>query len=305
MDNIASVYLKSQPEDNDLVSGRYPPQRVRVEPTDSINVLIRSEDRSYGTDFDFQVDLLTTSAHIRKVQLAKCMLPLLPQINANNKSITVTHIDGTVTFDLVEGFFSVQALANMMQAQFTTAWLSLGVGNSVTVNYNIDRRTIVITDDNAEDWYIHTDCPFDRFARNVVKFPTLAAGSVVATSVSESLSLGMIYSRFVIVSSNRLTEDQKAFSIVSDLGPSNILAILDLASKYDESQFAVSVSFPGTNVVINALDYAPRINLLNRGKSLKVIDFQFHDEFGFPLDNINTVDHPFVYPTALWLQCSL
>lgn len=305
MDNIASVYLKSQPEDLDLVSGRYPPQRVRVEPTDSINVLIRSEDRSYGTDFDFQVDLLTTSAHIRKVQLAKCMLPLLPQINSNNKSITVTHVDGTVTFDLVEGFFSVQALANMMQAQFTTAWLSLGAGNSVTVNYNIDRRTIVITDDNSENWYIHTDCPFDQFARNVVKFPTLPTGSAVATSVSESLSLGMIYSRFVIVSSNRLTEDQKAFSIVSDLGPSNILAILDLASKYDESQFAVSVSFPGTNVVINALDYAPRINLLNRGKSLKVIDFQFNDEFGFPLDNINTVDHPFVYPTCLWLQCSL
>jgi len=305
MENITKVYLQAAPEDNDLVSGRFPPQRIRNESTDSINIVIRSEDRNYGNDFDFQVDLLTISAHVRKIQLAKCILPLLPQINVHNKTVTVTHVDGTVTFDLVEGYYSVQSLVNMMQDKFLTAWLSLDPLNLVTVNYNIDRRSILIIDDNAENWYIHTECPFNRFARNVVKFPTLPAGSPTSTFQSESTSLGMIYSRYVIITSERLTEDQKAYSVISNLGPKNIVAVLDIASKYNEHQFAVTSSFPGTDVVIDTLDYAPKINVLNRNKALKVIDFQLIDEFGFNLNDINTPTYTFIYPVSMWLQGSL
>ena len=299
------IYLKALPEDNDMVSGRYPPQRIKNEPTDSVNLIIRSEDRIFGNDFDFQVDLLTSSVHIRKIQLAKCLLPLLPQINENNKSITVTHDTGTITFNLIDGYYSVQALANMMQAQFTAAWLSLNPLNSVTVNYDIDKRAITINDNNNANWYIHTDCPFNNYARNVVKFQTQAAGSATSQSFFSSTSLGMIYSRFIILSSSRLTEDQKSFSIVSNRGPTDIVAILDIASKYDNDQFAVSTSFPGTDVVLDTLDYAPRINILNRNKSLKIIDFQLTDEFGFPLNNINSNDYNFIYPTAMWFQCFL
>ena len=85
MEKIPRISLPAVPEDNDMVSGRFPPQRVKVESTDSVNLVVRSEDRLHGSDFDFQIDLLTSSAHIRKIQLAKCMLPLLPQVNENNK----------------------------------------------------------------------------------------------------------------------------------------------------------------------------------------------------------------------------
>lgn len=302
MSNIESVYLIAQPEDNDLVSGRFPPQRVRVEPTDSVNILIRSEDRISGTDYDFDVDLLASSAHIRKLQITKVILPLLPTINANDKSVTVTHDDGDVTFDLIEGYYSVQALANMLQAQFLAAFQSLDVTNSVTVNYDIDRRSINITDDGGENWYIHEECDFNKFGRNVCKFPVLPAGSPTATSVSESTSLGMIYSRFIILASDRLTQDQKSYSIISGRGASNIIAILDIASKYSENQFAVSTSFPGTDFVIDTLEYAPRINILNRNKALKILDFKLIDEFSFDLDTINTPEHPFIYPITIWMQ---
>ena len=305
MENIQSVYLHAAPEDNDQVSGRFPPQRVRIEPTDSVNLIIRSEDRQFGNDFDFQIDILTTSAHIRKIQMAKCMLPLLPQINNNNKNITVTHDDGDVTFDLIEGYYSVQSMVNMMQNEFLTAWLSLDITNLVTVSYNIERRTISIVDDNAELWYIHDNCNFARFARNVVKFDYLPPLSATATSTSESTSLGMIYSRYVIINSRRLTEDQKAYSIISGVGPSEVVAVLDLASKYNESQFAVSSAFPGTDVVIDTLGFAPRINLLNRTKALKVIDLYMVDEFGFKLNNLNTPTYTFKYPVSMWFQCYL
>jgi len=303
--DLSNVYLPAVSEDSNMVSGRFPPQRIKSEDTDSCNLLVRSEDRFNGNSFDFQVDLLTSTSHIRKIALSKIITPLCPQINNFNKSITVVHQDGDITFDLVEGFYSVQSLSNMMQDTFLTAWQTLDATNSVTVNYDIERRSISIIDDNGEDFYIVTGCPFDRFARNVVRFETQPQGSPLSTSSLESSSLGMIYSRFLLLTSSRLTEDQKSFSVVSAIGPSNIVAIIDIASKYSESQFAVSTSFPGTEFVIDTLGYAPRINLLNRNKALKVIDFQLLDEFGNNLNDISDGSFPFNYSLSLFFQCYL
>lgn len=302
---VPSVRLESAPEDQNMSYGKYPPNRVMTEEQDTVNMVIRSDDRTYGDDFNFQIDLLTSTIGIRKIQLAKCILPLLPQINVHNKTITVTHVDGDVTFDLVEGFYSVQSLVNMMENEFTNAWLSLDVTNAVTVSYDIDRRSISIIDDNAENFFIHTNCPFDRYARNVVNFPTQLSGSGLSTSSIESLSLGMIYSRYVILSSSRLTQDQKGFSVVSTGGASDIVSVIDLASQYSPAQFTVSSSFAGTDVVIDTLDYSPRINTVNRFKSFKVMDFSFTDEFGFGVSTLNTSNYRFEYSVALWFQCYL
>jgi hypothetical protein len=302
---IKSVYLEASPEDENMTLGKYPPQRIMTEAQDTATMLIRSDDRTFGNDFDFQIDILTSTYSIRKIQLAKCIFPLLPQINIHNKSITVTHADGTVTFDLEDGFYSVQGLVNMMQDKFTTAWLSLDVTNLVTISYDIDRRSISIVDDNGENFYIHTNCPFDRYARNVVKFPSQVAGSPLTTTSIESLSLGMIYSRYVTLRSNRLTQDQKSFSVISKNGPADIVAVIDLASQYTTDQFAVSASFPGTDQVIDTLNYSPRINTVNRFKSFKVMDFQFIDEFGFCVSALDTNDYSFEYPVAMWFQCYL
>jgi len=297
-----SIYLPASPEDENLVSGRFPPQRIKNEEVDSVNILIRSEDRSHGNDFDFESNLITSSAHIRKLQLSKAIVPLSPQINIHNKSVTITHATGTVTFDLIPGFYSCQSLANMMQQQFLAAWQSLLPTNSVSVSYDIDRRSIVINDDFAAFWYIHTGCPFDLFARNVVKFPTQFAGNPLLSRLTESLSLGMIYSRFYLLTSSRLTEDQKSFSIISGRGPSNIVSIIDVGSAYNISQWAVSVSFPGTTFTIDTLSYSPKINVLNRNKSLRIVDLQLEDEFGFNLNSISTAALPFEYSTAFFFQ---
>lgn len=302
----STIYLPAAPEDKNMVSGKYPPQRMRSEDVDSCNILIRSEDRTWGTDYNFQVDLITTSAHIRKMQLSRCGLPLIPQINEKNRTVSITHTDGNVTFDLIEGFYSVQGLVNMMQSEFQAAWVSLDATNSVTISYDIERRSITISDDNLETWYMHTECIFNRYARNVVRFDTLPGGSPIpGISSYESLSLGMIYSRFVILSSRRMIEDQKTFSIISGIGPKDIVSIIDLASAYQSEQFNVSSSFPGTDQVIDCLESSPRINMLNRTKSLKVIDFQLSDEFGFNLSELNTASYRFEYPIFLSFQCYL
>jgi len=303
--SIQPVYLKALPEDTDMVTGRFPAQRVRADNLDTVNIIVRSDDRTSGDDFDFQVDLLGSSNHIKQAQLAKCMLPLLPQINVHNHSITVTHVDGTVVIPLVDGFFSIQSLTNMLQSVFTAAWQSLDITNQVTVSYDVDRRSISIIDDNAEAFYIHSACIFNLYGGNVVKFPTEPSGSVPSTTSIESLSLGMIYSRYIILSSRRMTADQKSFSMISGKGASDVVAVVDIASQYSPSQFSVSSSFPGTDVVVDTLSYAPRINMNNRYKSLKVIDFSLFDEFSFSLSQLSTSSYRFEYPVSMWFQCTL
>jgi hypothetical protein len=301
MDFPPEMYLPARPEDKNMVGGVYPPQRIKTEDQDSINVLIRSEDRNYGNDFKFTVNLLTSTAHIRKLSLAKIGMPLLPQINEHDKNVIVTHVDGTVSFDLVEGYYSIQSFINMLQQEFENAFKSLDVTNNVVVSYDIEKRSITITDLNSEAFYIHTECNFNRYGRNVVKFNTLPAGSALPITFSyNSVSVGMIYSRFVVLSSSRLTEDQKTYSVVSNQGPSDIISIIDIASAYDSDQFTVNSSFPGTDVIINTLGYSPRINVLNRNKSLKVMDFTLTDEFNFGLDTLNTPTYSFEYPVFFW-----
>lgn len=297
-----SVLIPALPEHKDMVTGRFPPQRIRVEPTDSVNILIRSEDRRHGNDFDFTVDLITSTTHIRKMQLSKFMGPLLPQINVHNNSLSITHTDGTITTQLIDGYYSVQSLVNMLQSALTAAWLILDPTNLVTVSYSIERRSITVTDDNGELFYFHDDSPFILFGRNVVKFPSQPSGSPLSTPSIESQSMGMIYSRFLLLTSNRLTEDQKAYSTISGRGPSDIVSMIDLSSQYTSSQFTVTPSFPGTEIVANTGDYAPRINVLNRNKAIKLIDFSLEDEFGFKVSTINTSTYKFEYPVALWFQ---
>jgi hypothetical protein len=304
MDEVNNVYLPARPEDPNLISGKYQPQRVKTEEQDSSLMLIRSEDRINGNDFNFRIDLLTSTAHIRKMMLSKIGLPLLPQINEKNKRITLTHTDGTVSFELVEGFYSVQSMVNMMQAKFINALKTLDVTNSVTIVYDVERRAIEIIDDNSESFYIHSESDFINFGRNVVKFPSLPGGSPLPVTTSvESTSLGMIYSRFVTLESSRMIEDQRTYSVVSNKGASNIIAIIDIASAYSSAQFTVSSSFPGTDVIINTYEYAPRVNVVNRNKSFKVVDFELRDEFGFCLDELNTAAYSFEYPVFFWFMC--
>jgi hypothetical protein len=302
---IQSVYLHSAPEDQEMLSGKQQAQRIRAEEVDSFNIIVRSQDRTYGSDFNFQIDLLTSTAQMRKMRLAKIFCPILPQINENNKSVTVTHTDGTITFNLIPGYYSVQGLVNMMQSEFLTAWLGLNAANALTISYDIDRRSLSIVDDTGDFFYIHDDCPFALYARGVVKFPVEASGTAVSTVSIESLSLTMIYSRYILLSSDRLTQDQRSFSIISGRGASNVVAVVDIASQYSASQYSVSSSFPGTDVVVDTLQYAPLINMNNRYKSLKVIDFGMHDEYGFSLDNLNTPTYNFEYAVSMWFQCYL
>lgn len=302
IDDAKMVYLKSQPFDQDMVSGKYPPQRILMEAPDSVNILCKSADRKSGNNYDFTVDLLAGIPNIRKIKLSKIGMPLLPQINSKNKQISVTHTDGSFTVDLDEGFYNPQSLVNMMQAVLSAQWLLLGVGNTVTVSYDIDKRQLSIVDNLGEQFYIWTDCDFTRYARNVVLFPTQISGSALASSSAVSLRLGMIYSRYVIVQSDTLTRDNRSFSSVSNLGATNIVAVVSLTSKYLSDQFSPSASFAGTESLFETID-SPTLNFVNRNKTLKLLDLALTDEFGFSLEDLNTSTYKFDFGVFCVFEC--
>jgi hypothetical protein len=299
------VKLVADGEPQDQMIGKYQPQRLLASSPNTATVIANSRDRTHGSDFKFLVDLKTEGANFRTIALRKLIFPLLPQINAHNNSMTIEHDDGTFTVTLDSGYYTVQSFVNMLQAKLTAGWLGVGVGNSVTVNYDVDAREITITDNNAEAFFIQSTSSFILRGYNVVGFPSQAPGSARTTTAIASNNLTMIYSRFATIRSNRLAESQRGTSMLSSTGASNIIAVVDLASGYDSSQFATGSAFPGTARVFDT-EYAPKINVLNRHKNLRVFDVEIIDEFGIGVERIyEGLTENFEYPIVMWFVAEL
>lgn len=299
------VKLVSDSEPNDQALGKYQPQRLIAHSPNTVTLLVNSRDRTHGTDFNFGTDMKSEGINMRTLALRKTIFPLLPQINANDNTLTVTHLDGDFTTILDPGYYTTQGFVNMLQAKLTAGWIGLDGTNSVTVNYDADARELTVTDNNGEDWYFHSTSSFIRLGYNVVGFPSQAPGSALTTSAIASTSLTMMYSRFITIHSNRLAESQRGTSMISSTGAANIIAVVDLAEGYDPTQFATGSAFPGTAQVFNT-PYAPVVNVLNRLKNLRVFDLECRDEFGVGIDRIyEGLTEVFEYPTVFWFVAEL
>lgn len=301
--NYSFVKFVADNEEDDLTNGKFQPQRVLANPTNSINILVNSRSRDTGDDFKFMVDFRTESINLRDIQLCKLIFPLLPQINAHNNVLSGVHTDGAFSITLTEGYYTVQSFVNMLQSKMTAAWVALNALNVVTVNYSSDSRTITITDGGGDSFYFNTNCSFITYGYNVVGFNS--GVSTNATSQT-SINLTMIYSRYITIRSNRLVESQRSYSLLSNQGSSNIVAIVDLTEGYGADQYINGSTFPATAKVFNCTDIAPVINISNRYKNLRVLDIEIIDEFGYCIDTIyQGLSSTFAYPVSIWFRCNL
>jgi hypothetical protein len=303
MSSYTYVKLVADGEEVDLVNGKYQPQRIIANPPNYVNILVNSRSAESGDDFKFYVDLRTESMNLRDIQLCKIIFPLLPQINSHNNVLSGTHDDGNFSITLTHGYYTVQSFVNMLQAKFTAAWIALNPLNVVTVNYNSDGRNIVITDGNGDFFYFDPNCSFIKYGYNVVGFN---AGVAYDSDTQTSINLTMVYSRYITVRSNRLIENQRSYSLVSNLGSGNIIAIIDITEGYGADQYINGSTFPATAKVFNTTDIAPVINICNRDRSIRVIDIEILDEFGFCIDTIyRGLTELFTYPVTIWFKCAI
>lgn len=296
-DEYTYVKLVADREDSSLRNGKFWPQLINPTPTNKVNVLVSSDDKIQGSksDFNFFVDLHTESANVRSIQLNRVIVPLAPQINDHNNVMNITLNGLSSSVSLPNAYYTPNSFVNMLQSQLSTVWNTLIPGAQVLVSYNPPERNITITDispgPGPYTWQFDASSYYS-YGRHIAYFPINNLG-VTQTSTS----LEMIYSRYYTVRSDRICQSQRAPSLLSSYQPSNIVAVVPIASEYDSTQFSPSASFPGTSKTIYVGDMSPVINTTNQNISLRVLDLSITDEYGFNLDTIFT-DGTFQYECA-------
>ena len=297
-EKFSYVKLVTDQEDYNLTTGRYWPQIINSVPTNRITIVVSSDDKinQSTSDFNFYADLHQESANLRSIQLDQVILPLTPTINDRNNTMNITLNSVTSDIVLPNGFYSPNSYVNALQSVLSTFWASAIVGGAVLVSYNPAERNITITDitpGGPYNWQFN-DSIYYRYGRHVAYFPI-----GISSDTQTTTSLEMLYTRFYIIRSERLTDSQRSSSLTSSLQPCNIVAIVPIVEYFTENQFNPSAAFPGTSKLINCGTSSPIINTTNMYKSLRIFDISVYDEYGFCLDSIFS-DGTFQYECAFF-----
>lgn len=292
------VYFAPVLEPLEQMNGKIRPQRVMLMKPDTAIIQVDSRLRKTGNDFDFLIDFLQSNASFRQIRLKRVMMPILPQINAANRQLTI-RIGAIHTIDLPIGYYTPETFADMLNEQLGT--LFVGEGKTVKVDYSPVTREITI-DGMGSQFGIFDTCNYALYARSVCDFPTIAPSDPLTTDFITSKSMGMVFTRYVTISSSEMLRNQRGTSLIAGRGGVSLIGVIDVIGKYNVEQWAPQQLFPGTSASFK-VDSSPIVNLRDSESVPRVIDFQFRDEYGFTLDRIGLLTPE--YPTALWFEVFL
>lgn len=297
-DGLSFAYVKliaDIPQENEK-KGKFYPQKIQAIQPNRVNILIDSEDRTSGSnnDFDFFVKF-QSEIFAKQVYLSNAILPLAPTIHDKNKTLKINANGTDITITLDTGYFNPVTFTNMLQGKLQAAWISeIDVTASVIVTYDNAGRFISITDNSpaligGPFPITFLDCPYTRYGKHVAEFKT-----GVASVTHKSISLEMISSRYYYIKSQRLTQSQRAGTVCSGIQTYDIVGIVYTCEMYDENQYQSTI-FPGTAKSFTVTN-APVINL--NISSFKEVDIRIEDEFGFNLYSLMD-DGSFSYGVVL------
>jgi hypothetical protein len=293
------VYLASVQEPLGQMNGSVRPQRVTAMLQDTAIIQVDSSLRKSGNDFDFIVDFLQSNASFRQIQLKKVMMPIIPQINdANNVLIVRLDAVGQQTINLPNGYYTPERFSNMLNEQMGLLWSTI----PATVEVNYVPLTREITIESSVNFGILETCPYALYGKNVARFPTINSVETLTISDIRSISMSMVFSRYVQIDSCELVRNQRGTSLIAGRGAVSVIGYIDIIGSYNVEQWSpTQYLFPGTSAsfVVNT---APRINIRDSLSTPRIVDFQLKDEFGFTLDRIGS---EIQYPTTLWFDVLL
>jgi hypothetical protein len=292
------VFFASIQEPLEQMNGSVRPQRVTAAFQDTSIITIDSSLRKTGTNYNFVADLMQSNASYRQIKLTRAVLPIIPQINEANNTVRV-RLDGvalTKTFTLDPGYYTPETLANEMSDKFGALWTT--EGETVTITYYALTRTIEI--DSSVDFGILDSCPFALYGRNVVQFPTVTESEVLSQQLITSLSLSMVFTRWIQIESVEMLSNQRGANIVAGKGALSIIGIADVIGSYNTAQWNPAQVFPGTSESFQ-INVSPRVNFQKSLSTPRTVDITIKDEFSFPLDRIGAIS----YPVTLWFEVYL
>ncbi len=207
--------------------------------------------------------------------------------------ITIVHATaGTLNITLPIGFYNQNSIVTAMQNGFNTA---LGAFDTFTVAFNTLNKTISITSNGGLNWFISNQCTFYLYGYNVANFLGYPPSSVVATvgrPAWYSGNAGLLYSRYVAITSNTLCAHAYETSRTSS-GYFNTVAIISMVNQYDATDFSVNNVYQGNLMMDSTIETASVLNVAQSGAQIQIVDFQLRDEFGFDLDRAIKLEAPY------------
>lgn len=284
------IVLAAQPELSNIVNGKYAPQRLTSEETSSCIFVCDGKDRVQGgLDNGSNFVVSTKSGEIsraRKVRLASCIVPKLPNINVMNNTFQIVSEGGTTsTLTLPPGYYNQVSIVNELKSVIDAAWALFSTADSCVVNFDTLTKTISIQSANGNKWFFVDTSAFIIRGINVAGFtgyPVVSNPAVVGQVTQFSCSVGLIYSRYIYVSSKVLTQNVRTANRISN-GRTDIVAIVPIVDNYSSSDFDSSNMFTGNLISDITITYAPLLDCNLNQRNLELFDFQFTDEFGFDL----------------------
>lgn len=288
------VALKTNRNEISILEGTTLPPLVQVEDTSSMFLMIDSKDRSFGTDGDFTIDLNYRVPRPRYIKLKKLGLPKIPNVNPLNNTIQIKHAGGTTaSFTVPPGIYNTTTLANALTSSINTAFAAAAIADTVTSTYDQVSRTFTISSVNVLNWFFVDTCTFITRGASLCGFSGSPLVTAVSTPTQYSGISGMIYSRYLTVSSRSLNQYAFCASAMSGITqPKDVMAIVDLTNMLDASDFDVSIPYSGVYKTI-PVD-GSTVNLACRQRTMnESIDFKITDSYGFNVDESLTLGAPY------------
>lgn len=279
----ARVNINTNRNNDSVETGRELPLLIQAEQPSAATMLVDSANRYSGNSADFRVKM-NTVLRPRYYQMKRIVLPKIPNVNANNNTITIVHTDGTFTVTLTNGIYNTTTLANELTSKINAGLAALLSIDTVTTTYNTNTRNFTVTSTNSYNWYFVDTSTFITRGINLTGFIGYPIGTPLTVSSHSSGIAGMLYCKYISISSQMLTQYSYSSSITSN--PANrpqLVGVADMTSIYSAADFDVSVPYSG---VYNAIDvWAPNIAAMSSQKSsFSDLDFLVQDEYGLPLN---------------------
>lgn len=293
-----SVTLTTNRTNQNIDKGLELPYLMQVETGSSVTVLVDSKDRISGTPSNFRASLRSRIPRVRYLQLAKSIIPKIPNVNPNNYSIQIKHALGTTAvFNLPTGIYNPTTLSNELTNAINDAFVAAAIADTVTTVYDPNTRTFSIASVGLQNFFIVNTCSFITRGQWLAPFESDALASVPSKATIYSGIASMLYSRYLTVASQAANQYSFASSITSRPSqPTQLLGIIDLCEIYTDADFDVSI--PYTSVYKTLAVDGCVVSVMNTQRSLfEEIDIAIADEYGTNLDESLVLGAQ--YPTSI------
>lgn len=295
---MTDVRIVSNRNDSRIEEGALLPPLFSIEKTSSVNILIDGKDSiSPQTDnpWDFTVDLTANVYRGRSLQCIKAIVPKLNNVTPFNNQIQIKHALGTTAiFSVQPAFYNTTTLSNELTSKINSALAAVPVADTVTTAFDPITKTFSITSVGGNNFFIVNTSSFITRGRFLAPFESEPLANTPSKSVIYSSQAGMIYSRYITVHSQELSQYSFADSVTSSFDQqSNIVALIDVSDIYEPEDFSVGVAFAGSYKSLTIKD-GPQISILNSQRNIHNVFRVFAlDEYGTPVQNVMNLGAPY------------